>query len=251
MTAIRDTLAVAGRGLLMYRRVPQLLVFSTIQPVVFVLMFRYVFGGAIQVPGVPYVDYLMPGIFAQTVVFGSLATAVGLATDLQSGLMERFRSLPMARSAVLGGRTLADLTRNVFVIALITVVGFLVGFHLHGGVPRFLLALLLILLFGYCLSWIFATVGLLVGNPETAQAAAFPILAPLVFASSAFVPVASMPDWLQVWAKHQPVSVTITAARDLVLGLPATHDVLVALIWMAGILALFIPLSVSRYRRAV
>jgi ABC-2 type transport system permease protein/oleandomycin transport system permease protein len=236
---------------LTYRRVPQLLVFSTIQPVVFVLMFRYVFGGAIQVPGVPYVDYLMPGIFAQTVVFGSLTTAVGLATDLQSGLMERFRSLPMAPSAVLSGRTLADLTRNVFVLALMTAVGFAVGFHLHGGVPRFLLALLLILLFGYCLSWIFATVGLVVGNPETAQAAAFPILAPLVFASSAFVPVASMPDWLQVWAKHQPVSVTITAARDLVLGTPAAHDVAVALLWMAGILVVCIPLAVTRYRRAV
>jgi ABC-2 type transport system permease protein/oleandomycin transport system permease protein len=250
-TVVSDTLAVTGRGLLMYRRVPQLLVFSTIQPVVFVLMFRYVFGGAIQVPGVPYVDYLMPGIFAQTVVFGSLTTAVGLATDLQSGLMERFRSLPMAPSAVLSGRTLADLTRNVFVLALMTGVGFAVGFHLHGGVPRFLLALLLILLFGYCLSWIFATVGLVVGNPETAQAAAFPILAPLVFASSAFVPVASMPDWLQVWAKHQPVSVTITAARDLVLGTPATHDVAVALLWMAGILVVCIPLAVTRYRRAV
>jgi ABC transporter DrrB family efflux protein len=250
-TVVSDTLAVTGRGLLMYRRVPQLLVFSTIQPVVFVLMFRYVFGGAIQVPGVPYVDYLMPGIFAQTVVFGSLTTAVGLATDLQSGLMERFRSLPMAPSAVLSGRTLADLTRNVFVLALMTGVGFAVGFHLHAGVPRFLLALLLILLFGYCLSWIFATVGLVVGNPETAQAAAFPILAPLVFASSAFVPVASMPDWLQVWANHQPVSVTITAARDLVLGTPATHDVVVALLWMAGILVVCIPLAVTRYRRAV
>jgi ABC-2 type transport system permease protein/oleandomycin transport system permease protein len=250
-TVVSDTLAVTGRGLLTYRRVPQLLVFSTIQPVVFVLMFRYVFGGAIQVPGVPYVDYLMPGIFAQTVVFGSLTTAVGLATDLQSGLMERFRSLPMAPSAVLSGRTLADLTRNVFVLALMTAVGFAVGFHLHGGVPRFLLALLLILLFGYCLSWIFATVGLVVGNPETAQAAAFPILAPLVFASSAFVPVASMPDWLQVWAKHQPVSVTITAARDLVLGTPAAHDVAVALLWMAGILVVCIPLAVTRYRRAV
>jgi ABC-2 type transport system permease protein/oleandomycin transport system permease protein len=193
----------------------------------------------------------MPGIFAQTVVFGSLTTAVGLATDLQSGLMERFRSLPMAPSAVLSGRTLADLTRNVFVLALMTGVGFAVGFHLHAGVPRFLLALLLILLFGYCLSWIFATVGLVVGNPETAQAAAFPILAPLVFASSAFVPVASMPDWLQVWAEHQPVSVTITAARDLVLGTPATHDVVVSLIWMAGILLVCIPLAVTRYRRAV
>jgi ABC transporter DrrB family efflux protein len=249
--AASDMLAVTGRGLLMYRRVPQLLVFSTIQPVVFVLVFRYVFGGAINVPGFPYVDYLMPGIFAQVVVFGSIATAVGLATDMKTGLMERFRSLPMARSAVLGGRTIADLTRNAFVIVLITAVGFAVGFHIHGGVPRFVAGLLLILLFGYALSWIFAALGMFVGDPETAQAAAFPILAPLVFASSAFVPVASMPDWLQVFAKHQPVSVTITAVRDLVLGTPATADVLAALAWIGGILAVFIPLAVWRYREAV
>ncbi len=167
-----------------------------IQPIVFVLMFRYVFGGAIRVPGVPYVDYLMPGIFAQVVVFGAMATAVGLATDMQSGLMERFRSLPMARSAVLGGRTLADLTRNVFVVTLMAAVGFAVGFRIHGGVLPLLAGLLLILLFGYALSWIFATIRIMVGNPKTAQAAAFPVLAPLVFASAAFVPVDSMPGWL-------------------------------------------------------
>jgi ABC transporter DrrB family efflux protein len=248
---VLDTLAVAGRGLLMYRRVPQLLVFSTIQPVVLVLMFRYVFGGAIRVPGVPYVDFLMPGIFAQVVVFGSMATAVGLATDLQSGLMERFRSLPMARSAVLGGRTLADLTRNVFVLVLITAVGFAVGFRLHAGVPRFLAGLVIILLFGFALSWIFATVGIIVGNPETAQAAAFPILAPLVFASAAFVPVQTMPHWLRLFAEHQPVSATVTAVRDLVLGAPATSDVVTALAWIGAILLVFVPLSVSRFRRAV
>jgi ABC transporter DrrB family efflux protein len=248
---VLDTLAVAGRGLLMYRRVPQLLVFSTIQPVVLVLMFRYVFGGAIRVPGVPYVDFLMPGIFAQVVVFGSMATAVGLATDLQSGLMERFRSLPMARSAVLGGRTLADLTRNVFVLVLITAVGFAVGFRLHAGVPRFLAGLVIILLFGFALSWIFATVGIMVGNPETAQAAAFPILAPLVFASAAFVPVQTMPHWLRLFAEHQPVSATVTAVRDLVLGAPATSDVVTALAWIGAILLVFVPLSVSRFRRAV
>lgn len=247
----RDTVAIAGRGLLTYRRVPQLLVFSTIQPVVFVFMFRYVFGGAIRVPGVPYVDYLMPGIYAQTVVFGSLATGVGMATDLKSGLMERFRSLPMARSAVLGGRTLADLVRNVFVVCLITIVGFLVGFHIHAGVPRFLAALALLLLFGYTLSWVFAAVGMAVGDPETAQAAAFPILAPLVFASTAFVPAASMPSWLQVWANNQPVSVVIAAARDLVLGTPAGADTLRALIWLGAILAVAVPLSVWRYRVAV
>jgi ABC transporter DrrB family efflux protein len=221
---VRDALAIAGRNLIAYRRVPQLLVFSTIQPVMFVLLFRYVFGGAFQssVPGIPYVDYLMPGIFVQTTVFGAIATAVGLATDLKSGLLERFRSLPMARSAVLAGRTLADLTRNVFVTALMAAVGFAVGFRVHTGALAFLGAMGLVLLFGYALSWVFATVGLAVGDPETAQAAAFPVLAPLVFASSVFVPVDSMPGWLQPFAEHQPVSVTAAAVRALVIGGPTT-----------------------------
>jgi ABC transporter DrrB family efflux protein len=248
---VSDALALAWRGLITYRRVPQLLVFSTIQPVVFVLMFRYVFGGAIRVPGVDYVDYLMPGIFVQTVVFGAIATAIGLATDVQSGLLERFLSLPMARSAVLVGRTLADLTRNVFVVALMTGVGFLVGFHVHTNAAKLIAAMLLVLLLGYSLTWVFATVGLLLGNPESAQAAAFPVMAPLVFASSAFVPVASMPGWLQPFADHQPVSVTASAARALILGTPATSDVLQTLGWVAGILLLFVPLAVWRYRRAL
>ena len=248
----RDTYAVMVRNLIAYRRVPQLLVFSTIQPVIFVLMFRYVFGGAIRLPGnTPYVDYLMPGIFVQTVVFGSLAAAIGLAADLKSGLLERFRSLPMARSAVLTGRTMADLFRNVFVVALMTVVGFLVGFRIHGGVLAFLLGMFLVLLFGYSMAWIFATVGLAVGDPESAQAAAFPVLAPLVFASSAFVPVSSMPGWLQVFARHQPVSVTVSAVRGLVLGTATATDVLSALAWMAGIVVVFAPLAVRRYRQSV
>ncbi len=250
-TIVGDALAIAWRGLITYRRVPQLLVFSTIQPVVFVLMFRYVFGGAIRVPGVDYVDYLMPGIFVQTSVFGAIATAIGLATDVQSGLLERFLSLPMARSAVLVGRTLADLTRNVFVVALMTGVGFLVGFHVHTNAAKLVAAMLLVLLFGYALTWVFATVGLLLGNPESAQAAAFPVMAPLVFASSAFVPVASMPGWLQPFAAHQPVSVTASAARALILGTPATSDVLQVLAWVAGILLVFVPISVWRYRRAL
>jgi ABC-2 type transport system permease protein/oleandomycin transport system permease protein len=251
-SAARDTYAVMVRNLIAYRRVPQLLVFSTIQPVIFVLMFRYVFGGAIQLPGnIPYVDYLMPGIFVQTVVFGSLAAAIGLAADLKSGLLERFRSLPMARSAVLAGRTLADLIRNVFVMTLMTIVGIAVGFRIHHGVIAFLLGALLVLAFGYSMAWIFATVGLAVGDPESAQAAAFPVLAPLVFASSAFVPVSSMPGWLQVFARNQPVSVTVQAVRDLVLGTPATHDVILALAWSAAIVVVFAPLAVRRYRRAV
>src|SRR5581483_729733 len=248
---LSDTLAIAWRGLITYRRVPQLLVFSTIQPVVFVLMFRYVFGGAIRVPGVDYVDYLMPGVFVQTSVFGAIATAIGLASDVQSGLLERFLSLPMARSAVLTGRTLADVGRNVFVIVLMAAVGFAVGFHLHTNWGKFVVAMLLILLFGYTLSWVFATVGLLLKNPEAAQAAAFPIMAPLVFASSAFVPVNSMPGWLQPFALHQPVSVTASAARALTLGTDATSDLVQALAWIAGILLVFVPLSVWRYRRAV
>jgi ABC transporter DrrB family efflux protein len=251
LAAVSDALAIAWRGLITYRRVPQLLVFSTIQPVVFVLLFRYVFGGAIRVPGSDYVDYLMPGIFVQTSVFGAIATAIGLASDVQSGLLERFLSLPMARSAVLVGRTLADLTRNVFVVALMAGVGFLVGFHVHTNAAKLIAALLLVLLFGYALAWVFATVGLLLRDPESAQAAAFPVMAPLVFASSAFVPVASMPGWLQPFAAHQPVSVTASAARALILGTPATSDVLQALGWIAGILVLFVPIAVWRYRRAL
>ncbi|HYX79326.1 MAG TPA: ABC transporter permease [Actinomycetota bacterium] len=250
---VRDAIGAASRNLIAYRRVPQLLVFSTIQPVIFVLMFRYVFGGAIQLGAFqyPYVDYLMPGIFAQTVVFGSLAAGIGLATDLKSGLLERFRSLPMARSAVLAGRTIADLTRNVFVIALMVLVGFLVGFNYHTNLFLFVCALLLLLLFGYMLSWIFATVGLLVGDPETAQAAAFPILAPLVFASSAFVRVETMPWWLRVFARNQPVSQTVDAARALVDGGPTATHLIPAILWCVGIIGVFGPLAVRRYRNAV
>ena len=249
---IRDTFAIAQRNLIAYRRVPQLLVFSTIQPVIFVLMFRYVFGGAIDVPGpIPYVDFLMPGIFVQTVVFGSIATAIGLATDLKSGLMERFHALAMARSAVLTGRTIADMLRNVFVVLLMMGVGFLVGWRIHTNILDLVAGGLLVVLFGYAMSWIFATVGLAVGDPETAQAAAFPVLAPLVFASSAFVPVESMPGWLQAFAKHQPVSVTASAVRELTLGGGVASDLWQSLAWCVGILAVFGPIAVRLYRRAV
>jgi ABC-2 type transport system permease protein/oleandomycin transport system permease protein len=248
---VRDTLAVTGRNLLGYVRIPQLLVFSTIQPVIFVLMFRYVFGGAIKVPGGSYVDYLMPGIFTQTVVFGAIGTAVGLATDVQSGLLERFRSLPMSRAAVLAGRTTADLARNVFVVALMALVGFAVGFRIHTNAGYFIAALLLVVLFAYALSWIFAAVGLVLADPESAQAAAFPLMAPLVFASSAFVPVNTMPGWLQVFARNQPVSVVVNAVRALTLGGPTGSVVLKALLWIVGLTAVCAPIAVARYRRAV
>ncbi|MFD5464621.1 ABC transporter permease [Kitasatospora sp. NPDC127059] len=250
---VQDALAVAGRNLIALRRVPRLLVFSTIQPLVFVLMFRYVFGGVIgsSLGNVPYVDFLMPGIFVQTAVFGAMNTAIGLATDMRTGLMERFRSLPMARSAVLSGRTLADLIRNVFVVAMMTAVGFAVGFRIHTNVPAFLAGTLLVLAFGFAMSWIFAVVGLAVGDPETAQAAAFPVLAPLVFASAVFVPVHTMPGWLQAFAANQPVSLNAEAVRALVLGGPTASYVFQALAWDAGIVAVFAPLGVWLYRRAV
>ncbi|MEF9886947.1 ABC transporter permease [Streptomyces sp. P9-A4] len=251
--AAQDGLTVAWRNLIALRRVPRLLVFSTIQPLVFVLMFRYVFGGVVtpSLHGVSYVDFLIPGIFVQTAVFGAMNTAIGLATDMQTGLMERFRSLPMARSAVLVGRTTADLVRNVFVVSLMTGVGFAIGFRIHAGVPALLGGIVLVLAFGFAMSWIFAVVGMAVGDPESAQAAAFPVLAPLVFASAAFVPVSTMPGWLQTFAQHQPVSQTAEAVRILVLGGPAAHAVWQALAWDAAIVLAFAPLGVRLYRKAV
>jgi ABC transporter DrrB family efflux protein len=250
--AVSDALSVAKRNIIAMTRTPQVLVLSTVQPVIFVLMFRYVFGGAIRVPGFPYVDYLMPGVFAQTVAFGAIQTGIGLAEDLHKGLIERFRSLPMARSAVLAGRTLADLVRNVFVVALMLAIGYLVGFRIHTNVLGLIAGMSVMLLFGFSLTWIFAIIGLSTSNAETAQAASFPILAPLVFASSAFVPVSSMPGWLQAFAKNQPVSIAIDAVRSLVLGgqFANTGKVLLSLAWSFGIIAVFAPLAVRRYRRA-
>jgi ABC transporter DrrB family efflux protein len=217
-------------------------------------MFRYVFGGAIHATWnhkpVPYVDFLMPGIFVQTVTFGALTTGVGLAEDLHKGLIERFRSLPIARSAVLLGRTWADLVRNLFVVLLMAVVGFLVGWEIATDVIGLIAALLIVLAFAYSLSWVFAIVGLISPDAETAQAASFPILAPLVFASSAFVPIESMPGWLQVFAKHQPVTAVVDAARALTLGGPTRSYVLTALAWIIGIIVICAPLAVRKYRQA-
>ncbi len=250
-TTVRDTAAMVGRNLTVIRRVPQLLVFSLIQPMIFVLMFRYVFGGAIKIPGVPhYVDYLMPGIFTQTVAFGGIQTAVGLAEDRGKGLLERLRSLPMARSAVLAGRTLADTVRNVLIIIVITAIGFLVGFRIHAGVAPLVVGLLVLLLFGFALSWVFALIGLSVPNGESAQAAAFPLLAPLVFASNSFVDPRSMPNWLAWWARNQPVSATVNAVRTSVLGGPLTTKVLIAVAWSVGIIVVLAPLAVRKYRKA-
>ncbi|MBN2622006.1 MAG: ABC transporter permease [Acidimicrobiales bacterium] len=249
--AVGDALAITWRNLLAYVRLPELLVFSTIQPIMFVLLFRYVFGNSIALsdPTIDYVDYLMPGIIVQTAVFGAAGTGIGLAEDMAKGLIERFRSLPMARSAVLAGRTIADSVRNVFVMLLITVVGFAVGFRIHGGVPAYALALLLVLLFAFALSWVVATIGLGAPNGEAAQAAIFPMLFPLTFASSAFVDTSYMPGWLQAFANNQPVTVTVDVARDLVLGHPVGWGIVASVAWSLGIVALFGPLAVRRYRR--
>ncbi|MCW2905588.1 MAG: transporter, permease component [Actinomycetia bacterium] len=249
MIAIADTIDLAGRNLRTMLRMPQALVFALIQPVLFVLLFRYAFGGAIHVPGIPYVDYLVPGIFGQSVAFGALGTAVGLATDLRSGLLERFRTLPMSRSAVLAGRTVADLARNLAVVTVMTGVGFAVGFRVHTSALAFLAGLGLVALFGYALSWGCVSLGLRISDPEAAQAAGVPIMFLLVFASGAFVPIATMPGWLQAVAAHQPLTALVTAVRALVLGGPTAGHVLASVTWSCGLLAGFALLAISQYQR--
>ena len=246
---VTDSIVIARRNLLMIMRTPQLLVFSTIQPVMFVLLFRYVFGGAINVPGTNYANFLLPGVFVQTVVFGGTAAAVALAADLNAGIVDRFRSLPMARSAVLAGRTAADAVRNVFVIALMVIVGYAVGFRFQGGFLAAVGAMAIALLFGYAFSWFFALVGLLVRDPETAQVAGFVPLFPLVFASSIFVSPHTMPSWLRWFAEHQPISKVANAVRGLSLGTATTSDVVVALLWIGAMLVVFAPLATWRYRK--
>jgi ABC-2 type transport system permease protein/oleandomycin transport system permease protein len=246
--AVSDTLTITKRNLLAITRIPEQLFFSTVQPIMFVLLFTYVFGGAIKVPGQNYVNYLMPGIFVQTVAFGAVSTSIGLAEDLQKGLIERFRALPMARSAVLTGRTSADMVRNVFTVIIITAVGFAVGFRPTTGVLAYLAGILLILLFAYSLSWGFAVIGLSAPNSETAQVMSFPILFPLTFISSAFVPVSGMPSWLRGFATYQPVSVTVSACRALMLGGPTATWVIQAVAWTVGFLIILIPLAIRRYR---
>jgi ABC-2 type transport system permease protein/oleandomycin transport system permease protein len=253
--AVSDTLTITKRNLIGYTRIPESLFFSTLQPIMVVLLFRYVFGGAIPIPGLSYIDYLMAGIFVQSVAFGGIGTAVGLADDLQKGLIERFRALPMARSAVLAGRVTADLVRNLFVVLLMTGVGAAVGFDFPNGVLPFIAAGLLVLFFAYALLWGFAVIGLTASNSETAQVMAFPILFPLIFASPAFVRTHSMPGWLQWFANHQPVGVVVNATRALMVGGQhvggsTSGDVIEALAWCVGFLVVLAPLAVWRYRRS-
>ena len=247
-----DARVVSVRNLLHFVRQPDLLIFSTIQPIMFVLLFTYVFGGAIShslPPGVSYIDYLLPGILVQSVTFRASMTAIGLSDDLKLGVIDRFRSMPMARSAVLIGRTAADLVRNILILVLMIVVGYIIGFGFKAGVLQALGCIALVSAFGLALSWIFAFVAFTVRSGEAAQSAGFVILFPLVFASSVFVPVSTLPSWLQAFAKVSPVTLTANAARSLAL-VPGTPSSLGgAIAWIAGLLAVFIPLSVWRYRR--
>jgi ABC-2 type transport system permease protein/oleandomycin transport system permease protein len=247
--ALADGWVLAKRNLVQIPRIPELLVFATIQPVMFVLLFRYVFGGAIDVGGESYVNYLMAGIFVQTVAFGSVSTGIGLSEDLQKGLVDRFRSLPMARSAVLTGRTIADLVRNLFVVLVMLFVGILVGFRPDAGVAGWAGAIGLLLLLSFSFSWIGATIALLMRSTEAVQSAGFIWLFPLTFASSAFVPTEDMPGWLQAFANHQPLTQVIDAVRAFLLGQSVGSHGWQALAWCVGILLIFIPFSVSLYRR--
>ncbi|MGH9044111.1 MAG: ABC transporter permease [Acidimicrobiales bacterium] len=244
-----DALTIAWRYLAGMLRQPESIVFSVIQPLLLILMFRYVFGGAISGVHGSYVNFLMPGIFAQTVTFGAIVSAVGLAADLQNGIIERFRALPMARSAVVAGRTVSDTTRSLISLILMAALGFAVGFRLHTSWIAFLAGLGVLLLFAWALAWGFALIGLMVGTPETAQLATIPILMPFTFASSAFVPVSTMPGWLQAFAKNQPVSQVVNAARALMDGGPTAFHVLIAIAWSLGMVAALAPLAVLRYRR--
>jgi ABC transporter DrrB family efflux protein len=246
--AVLDTLVLAKRNLLRYVRLPGLLVFSTIQPVIFLLLFTYVFGGAVRGVHTKYVDFLVPGILIQTVAFGSTQTGVGLAEDLQSGIIDRFRSLPMSRSAVLAGRTLADTLRNLIVVLIMVVSGYIIGFRFQNGLGNALLVVLVAVLFGFSLSWISAFTGVSSKNTETANVAGFVWIFPLTFASAAFVPVSTMPGWLQVFAKANPITNSVDALRALTLGGPVNHYLLYSFAWMIGIVVVFAPLAISRYK---
>jgi ABC-2 type transport system permease protein/oleandomycin transport system permease protein len=252
--AVSDIRTVTWRNLMHIVRVPEAFFFSALQPIMFVLLFRFVFAGAISAPGGSYVNYLMPGIFVQTVCFGAVSTAIGLSEDLHSGMLERFRALPMSRSAVLGGRTTADLVRNGFVIVLMTVVGLIVGFRPQAAPLDYLMACLVMLLFAYSLMWGFAVIGLTAPTAETAQLMSFPVLFPLTFCSSAFVPVQTMPGWLQPFAANQPVSQAVDAARYLMLGgvyHQYADSLWKSIAWSVGLLVILAPFAVRRYRRLV
>jgi ABC-2 type transport system permease protein len=258
--AVSDGATITRRNLIKVRRVPDLLVFATLSPIMFVLLFRYVFGSAIPIPGIDYASFLLPGILAQTVIFGSTITGFSLAEDLQKGLIDRFRSLPMARSAVVVGRTTADVGLNVISIVVMTVTGLIVGWRIHSSVGEAILGFLLLLLFAYAMSWLMATVGLLVRAPEVVQNASFIVIFPLTFIANTFVPTNNFPPFLKTIADWNPVSALVQATRQLFGNTspylqsasdawPLQHPVVYTFIWVALLLGIFIPLAVRIYQR--
>lgn len=262
-STVADTWVITKRNLLRNVRLPQLLLFSTVQPIMFLLLFTYVFGGAIEqslpaAAGGEYINWLMPGLLVQISVFGAGQTAIGLTEDLSKGVIDRFRSLPMARSAVLAGRTFADLARNGAVVTLMLLVGFAIGFRYQTSFLPFIAGVLLGLAFAYSLSWVMAVIGLYVKNPEATQSAVFLPVFPLVFASSVFLPTQTMPDWLRVFADNQPITTVTNALRALMLGDGAliegqvlSTQLLISFAWIAGITLVFSLWAIRAYRRAV
>jgi len=258
--ALRDGTILGWRYLKRVPRIPELAIFAIIQSIMFVLLFAFVFGGAIPIPGAPgasfYREYLMPGIFVQTLVFGCGTTAIGMADDMQKGIIDRFRSLPMAQSAVLIGRSFSDVIYNAGILVVLMITGYLVGWSVHTGVVAFLEGVALLLLFSYAVSWVGIWLGLVVPSVEVGQQVVFTALFPIVFISNVFVPLQGLPDWLQPIAKWNPVSVLTAAIRDLWgnpnpaagTGLPFDQPILISLIWIAVILAAFVALGTRRYR---
>jgi ABC transporter DrrB family efflux protein len=247
---VTDTLVIAERNLVRLPRAPELLLAFTVQPIMFVLLFRYVFGGAIKTPGYSYADFLIPGIIVQNIAFGGFVTALGLNEDLHKGLIDRFRSLPMARPAVLAGRTSADVVTNALSATILVITGLLIGFSFHTSVWEAIAGFGLLLLFGYAFSWVFAFLGMLVSTPEAANSVGFIAVFPLTFISSAFVPVQSMPEPLRAFAEVNPFTITVNAMRSLWLGAPAHNNIWGAVVWAVAIIAVFAPLAVARYRTA-
>jgi ABC transporter DrrB family efflux protein len=247
-STVSDIIVMTRRNVLRYVRVPQLLVFNAVLNVVLLLLFNYVFGGAIDTGGMKYIQYFLPGFLAQTVVFGSTQVSVGIAEDLAKGLIDRFRSLPMARSAFLTGRVLADAIRYAILITLMLIIGGAIGFRFENGAGPVIGGIALIILFGFALTWVGVFIGTSVKDTETAQIAGFAWVFPLVFASSLYVPVATMPSWLQVFAKINPVTAMVDTMRALSLGTSVSASLWKILAWEAGLILVFVPLAVRRYR---
>jgi ABC-2 type transport system permease protein/oleandomycin transport system permease protein len=246
---LSDTMLITWRNLIHYVRVPQLIAFAVIQPIMFTLLFAFVFGGAIKTPNGNYIDYLIPGIIIQTVVFGSMGSGINIAEDMSKGIMDRFRSLPINRGTVLAARVVTDTLRNALSVLIMAGVGYAIGYRFHGMVADAVLALAICVLIGLAFSWIATCIGLLVKDTQTAEIAGFTWVFPVVFASSIFVPVASMPGWLQPIAAHNPITLASDAVRALSLSTPMGDAALQTTFWCVGIIAVFASLAVWRFMR--